>query len=490
MRLSWPASLTMLNSTIIRFVDGLMVSWVGIAPFSAQFLAGLWCFVPESFAVGTLTVVNTYVSQNYGAGNLRKTSRYAWGGILIAIGFAALIGPLAIVAKPIFSQFQKPGDPHGAEIFALQVMYFRYMVLSVTLTISIRPLEQFFFGVHRPRIVLLASIVANAFNVLANYTLIFGKFGFPAMGLEGAAIGSIAAWALQLALLLGIFLSGPMHRKFHTRFVTTVRWKHCKELLKLGFPAGVQLCNDIFCWSVFLAVLVSRKFGTEHLMASTIAMRYMGLSFMPTVGIGIATTTLVGKNIGAGRGDLARRRMHASLIVAMAYMGLCGLGFWIFRYPMVSFFVRVLPSRELDPQQVQQITARIIDIGTTVLICAAIFQLFDAVGIVYIGALRGAGDTRWPMFVTMVLSWGIIVGGGSVVVNAFPQLKSIGPWIAGSIYVAAMGTAMAWRFESGKWENIQLLTRPRIIPVPTMELPFVESEVVSNPEPAGEADDQ
>jgi MATE family multidrug resistance protein len=479
LKLSWPASLTMLNSTLIRFVDGWMVSRVGPAPFSAQLLASLWCFVPESFVIGMLTVVNTYVSQNFGAGNLRRTARYAWAGILLALGFAALMSPLALVARPIFAQFQNPADPSSPQILALEVMYFRYMILSVALALSVRPLEQFFFGVHRPVIVLAASIVANAFNVLANYTLIFGKFGFPALGLQGAAIGSIMAWGLQLVLLLGVFLSPWMHRKFGTRFVRTVRWRQCKELLSLGWPAGLQLGNDILCWSVFLAVLVSRAFGTVHLTASTVAMRYLGLSFMPAIGIGIATTALVGRFIGAEKPHLARQRTHAALLAGMIYMGLCGLGFYVFRYPMVSAFIKVVPSTNVSPAEAQRLAGEIIQVGANILICAAVFQLFDAIGIVYIGALRGAGDTRWPMVVTLLLSWGIIVGVGSVVIRFFPQWTSIGPWVVASVYVVALGFVMACRFESGAWRKIDLLARRRPVSVPLIEHPPLETDVIS-----------
>lgn len=446
LRLSWPASLTMLNTTMLKFVDGLMVSFVGPAPFSAQFLGGMFSFVPESFAIGILMVVNTYVSQNLGAGRLRQTGLYAWGGMAIAMVFACCIAPLALVAGPLFAMFG-----HSAEVTALETMYFRYMVISALVTLPTRVLEQFFFGIHRPRIVLVASVFANGFNVLANYALIFGKFGFPAMGLEGAAIGSVVSWVLQFVLLLAVFLAPSLRITYATNLFRAVRLRHCLDLVRVGWPAGVQLCNDIASWTLFQAALIG-PMGTEHLAASTAAMRYMGISFMPAVGIGVAATAIIGRCIGQGRPDLARRRAHAAVTAAMVYMGVCGILFTIFRHALVRFFVHVGPDEAAQAEV-------IVGIGTKILVCAAVFQLFDAVGIVFIGALRGAGDTRWPMGVTIVLSWGLVMGGGAAAVLLLPQLSSVGPWLAASLYVVVLGAVMAWRFESGAWRKIDLLGR-------------------------------
>ncbi len=457
LRMSWPASLAMLNSTLLRFVDGWMVSRVGPLPFAAQYVAGMTSFIPESFLTGVLTVVNTYVSQNYGAGRADRTSRYAWAGLRVAVLAGALIAPLALIALPMFGYFASLGreGPVNAELVALEVVYFRYMVLSATLPLSCRVLEQFFYGVHRPRVVLAASLACNLFNVGANYVLIYGHLGFPALGLEGAAIGTVLAWTLQLAILLTVFLSRPLRQAFQTHRLSRVPWTMSLEIFRLGWPAGVQLCNDIATWSVFSVAMVG-VFGEAHLAATTAVMRYLGLSFMPAVGIGMAATAIVGRCIGNGRADLARQRTHVAVSTAMAYMGLCGAAFWLFRRPMVAFFVHVAPGAGADAQTAAM-ADRIIDIGSMVMVLAAMFQLFDAVGIVYVGALRGAGDTFWPMVATFAVSWIVLIGGGLLAIRAAPQWTSVGPWAAATAYVILLGLLVAWRFETGAWKKIHLL---------------------------------
>ncbi|MHC4295364.1 MAG: MATE family efflux transporter, partial [Planctomycetota bacterium] len=457
-RMSWPVSLSMLGGTLMQFVDGWMVSFLGPETLSAQFIGGIVAFVPTSLALGTLTVINTFVSQNLGARRLQKCGEYVWAGALVALVYSILLGSLIFLANPLFELIG-----HAESIAAMEATYFSYMIGGMGLFLGSRVLEQFFFGIHRPGIVLMTSLIANAFNVGANYVLIFGKLGFPALGLAGAAIGTIVSNALLLLMLLAIFLHPRIHGRFATRRVRLMKLSECRELIRVGWPAGLQFCSDVMSWSVFVSVLVG-VFGTLHIAASTAVQRFLSLSFMPAVGIGIATTALVGRYIGQGRPDLARRRAHAAVCIAMIYMGLCGVAFLLFRHQMVRFFMRVPVSGELTPEQLQTQIEQIVDIGGKIMICAAVFQLFDALGIVFVGGLRGAGDTFWPMLLTITMGWVFLIGGGIAMITNVPQLKSIGPWIVASVYVILLGLFMTWRFESGVWRKIDLLERQTASP--------------------------
>jgi multidrug resistance protein, MATE family len=451
--LAWPASLSMLNSTLMRFVDGLLVSKLGADVSAAQFVAGLSAFVPESFATGILTVVNTYVSQNLGAGRPGRCGQYTWAGLLVAVVFCMLIAPLTMSAESIFSLF--PIQSQTPRTLGLEVMYFRYMILCVFFSLMSQPLCQFFYGIEKPRIVLIASIVSNVFNLVACYVLIFGVGPFPRLELQGAAIATLLSMVLLVAILAAGFLSRRMHEQFRTRMARAFRWRQVQDLIRTGWPAGVQFFNDILPWTIFTAFIVG-TLGQQHLEASTFAMRWMPLSFMPAVGIGIATTALVGRYIGEGRPDLARNRAHVSLAVAMGYMGICVAVFLVLREPMIRFFVSP-PLAGADPVEFARQSEEIIRIGGYIMICAAVFQMFDAVGIIFMGALRGAGDTLWPMLYTIACSWGITVFGGFVIVREAPWLGSVGPWMMASLYVIVLGMILAWRFESGQWRKIDLL---------------------------------
>ncbi len=448
--MSWPASLTMLNATVLQFVDGRMVARIGPVPLAAQHVGWIWSYMPTSFALGMLTVVNTYVSQNLGAGRPRRCGQYAWAGMGLCLACWVLLAPLAIPARWLFVSL-------GYAEAAPAAMYFRYMILGCAPALLARTLEHFFYGVHRPGVVLVASVASNVVNGGLNYVLIFGAMGLPALGLQGAAIGTVTAWCVHLGILVAVFVGGPMHRQFATRRAGRTHVRQAVNLLRTGWPAGLQLINDILCWGVGLTVLTG-MFGLAHRAATSIVARYMALSYMPAVGIASAATALVGHAIGRGMPDEARRSTRQVLMIAGAWMGACGAVMLILRGPLVDLFVSAGVAGTLSPAEATRVASRTREVGRLAMVCAAAFQIFDAMGIVYLGALRGAGDTRWPMGVTFLLSWGLLVGGGSMLVWLAPGIESLGPWLAATGYVFALGVLMAWRFESQRWRRIDLLS--------------------------------
>lgn len=332
-----------------------------------------------------------------------------------------------------------------------------------------RVLESFFYGTHRPAVVYLASLAANGVNLVGDYALIYGKWGLPKLGLEGAAIATVGGAAVGLVVLTWIFLNGRAARAHRTRRQKTPRIGQMLQVLRVGWPAGLQMFIDVLGWAVCITALVGSvgtiagvadaDAGTVHLAASSVAIRYMHVAFMPTVGIGIATTALVGRYIGARQMHLVRRRVHAALALGVGYMGLCGLVFWLGRYPLVRFFLTV--SASPDPAVAKR-TADVVAVAVQVMICAGFFQMFDAAGIVLSGALRGAGDTLWPMVISATLIVTVIIGGGVLMLTLLPQLESIGVWIACSAYIIVLGLAMWRRFAAGHWRKIDLLgSRPK-----------------------------
>ena len=447
LRLSAPASAGMLSRTITQFVDSLMVSRLGPAVFAGQSIGGLIAFIPESFALGVIGVVNTFVSQNGGAGRNARCGQYTWAGLALVAVYMAFVLPLAGLGQQIFSLVG-----HDPLVQPMEALYFRYMILAMPITLAIKVLEGFFYGIHRPSIVFVAAFIANALNALGDYALIFGKFGFPQMGLKGAAIATLCCWAIQLAILATVFLMPSMHQRYKTRRPRDARLWQCKDIMRIGWPAGLSFAMDVITWSVFTVILIG-AFGTVHLAAANAAGRYMHLSFMPAIGISIAVTALVGKYVGKGRPDVAIMRTKAAAVVAVVYMGACGVAFLLLRHTLIRVFVNADPGMAtdgIDPSD-------IVTYGGRMMICAAVFQMFDAIGIVYSGALRGAGDTRWPMVISVSLAFVMLVGGGSIMVKFLPQLTSLGPYMAATAYVMVFGLAMLRRFRSGKWQEIDLL---------------------------------
>ena len=481
--IAWPTVLTMTSYTVMQFVDKLMVGQVGPLEVAAQGNGGVWAFSLIAFVLGLLTVVNTYVSQNLGARQPEKGPDYAWAAIWLCLGiwflfflpYAALMGNIFDLVHDAqldrLKQLLAGGS--GSELLRvraeearlyklipLETQYARILLVGSLILMIGRAIHHFFFGLGRPKVVTVSAICGNLTNVLVNYILIFGDLGIPALGLPGvsgvprlglvgAALGTIAGTFVEAVIPFAIFLGSSLNQELDSR----ARWRPqlgpIRDLIKIGLPAAVQTGNEIVCWSIFMSRLMG-VFGTYHQTAGWIAVTYMHLSFMPAIGLSVAVTTLVGKYVGAGRPDAAIARARLGLIMAVIYMTVCGLFFLLFRYELVEVFVGGQDLSSRDAEQILQI-------GATLMIYGAFFQAFDAFGIIYTGALRGAGDTIWPGIVTVIYSWGFILGGGWFMVTYFPELETAGPWIAVWVYILFFGVTMAWRFESGGWRSLNLL---------------------------------
>ena len=461
---AWPTVLTMTSFTLMQFTDKLMVGQVGPLEVAAHGNGGIWSFTPIAAVIGFLTVVNTFVSQNLGAGRPEIGPRYAWAALwLAAAAWLVLLVPLAIAMPSIFAAMaavQEVSDPD--RLVELQSSYARILLFGAIITLTGRAMHNFFFGLHRPRVITVSAILGNLVNVLANFVLIFGEEGVPAlglpgvpgvpaMGLAGAALGTLVGTAVEVSIPMAVFLGRRMHAELRSRSQWRPDLGAMRDLLRLGWPAAVQYVNELTCWAIFMTLLVGR-FGEHHMTAGWIALQYMHLSFMPAVGFSTATNAIVGRWIGGGRQDIALARARLAVTLSIVYMTTCAVLFVAFRHELVSIFVG---GADTSPEA----RAEIVSIGATLLICAAVFQTADAIGIVYTGALRGAGDTIWPGIMTAVLSWTLIVGGGLLLVVLVPGLASVGPWIAAAVYIAVYAVAMSLRFESGRWRSIDLLGR-------------------------------
>jgi MATE family multidrug resistance protein len=440
LKLSGPVVISNISFCLMQFVDRFMVSRLGTNELAAVLPAGVAAFLPGSFALGVITSVNTFVSQSLGRGRKPDCSNYCWQAILMGLVYAsvslAIMWPMAPwIFRTLLSQPQ--------EIVPMEVSYFRIMLYAQLTVVLVWSSSQFFIGIHRPVIVMCAALVAQTVNVTANYVLIFGKFGFPALGLVGAAWGTFIGAAAGAGIRMALFLFGNISAEFDSRRTININFRKMIDLVKVGFPAGLGLMVNIALWGLVLIRLVS-VFGREAAAATSAVFSCINVSVMPIVGIGTALTAAVGRSIGSGQKSIASKQTRTSLKIGFIYMGFVGLCFFLFRDSIMSFW-----NKE----------ALVIEAGARILICVAIFQVFDAATIIYSGALRGAGDTLWLAMISGSGAIFILGLGGAIMVRLFPELGPLGPWIAATVNVIAVGLANRWRFKSNQWRKIDLFKR-------------------------------
>jgi MATE family multidrug resistance protein len=450
-----PAVVTMTSYTLMQFVDKLILSRLGPEELAGAGNGGIAAFVPAAILIGGIGVINTYVSQHLGAGNPRAGAAYAWNGLWITlITWALVLLPFAYFVGDIFGGMRAAlglDAPPGA-VAQHEITYAQILLGGMIFMLMSRALQHFFYGVHRPAVVMVAAIAGNLANVVLCYGLVLGELGLPQMGVAGAALSTVVGGIIEFVIPFALFISPRMHRRFATRARCGLSLPRVRDLVRLGWPGGLMGGNEIICWWIFMTGFVSSfdtpETGAVNSAAGWIVLQYMHLSFMPAVGLSIAMTAVVGKYVGAGDLPTARLRTWQGLGLTAAYMGVCALAFVVFREQLIMLFVDTQGEGFSDGQK-----AALIALGAKLLILAAAFQLFDAVAIALTGALRGAGDTVWPGVVTIVLSWSLIVGLGAALVEYAPELGSVGPWIAAAVYIIVLSIAFFGRFISGAWER-------------------------------------
>ncbi len=441
LKLSAPMVVTTVSFTIMQFVDRLMVSRLGTDALAAILPAAYVSFLPSGFAIGALTSLNTFVSQSLGRGDRKSCSNYYWQSLYMGFAYFLIIVALMWPTAPWV--FRLMGQPDN--IIGMEVVYLRIMLYAHILAVINWSSGQFFMGIHRPIITMFASICGQVVNVAANYVLIFGKLGFPAMGIAGAGWGTFIGIGIGAVINVAVFLGAGMNEAFGSRNTRNIDLSRMYDLLKVGLPAGFGLTVNVAFWGMILFALVGR-FGTEALAATSAVLSYTSLSVLPVVGMGTALTAAVGRTIGRGRKDLALKQTSVCLRVSMIYMGLVGVCFFVFRNALMRFWSK---------------DGQVIDAGIDILICAAIYQAFHAARTIYCGALRGAGDTVWLAIISAVGAVVILGLGGAIIAWLFPNLEALGPWIAATVSIISVGLANRWRFKSKKWMGIDLFERRR-----------------------------
>ncbi|MCG3138149.1 MAG: Multidrug resistance protein NorM [Phycisphaerae bacterium] len=435
LRMSIPMVISTCSPMIMRIVDFTFVSRLGTEAQAAIVPAQMlpWCYI--AMGMGVVSAVSTFAAQVLGKSQPQESGAYGWQSLYLS----GLLGIGGLLFWPLIPGLIRLID-HAPEVQALEVDYIRVTLWSILPTLVAQALGSFFNGIHRPTITMRAAIEANGLNILMNYLLIFGVAGFPRMGFTGAAAGTLVAAVYQSGRLLLKYLHPVQAREFGTRQGWRWQRERMAAFLRISLPQGIQWLSEVVVWAIFINVLIG-QFGTLALAASNVGWQYIRISFMPMVGVGQAVTALVGKAIGQQNIPQARRMTWAGVQLTMVYVGTLSVLYRLFSPELVKLF-----------NQKEEVIA----IGRQVLCCLAIFQFFDIIGQTFYYALRGAGDTRWPMVVFVISHWLILIGGGSLISYWLPSLGSVGPWMMATLLIILVAALLMMRWQGSAWEKINI----------------------------------
>ncbi len=455
--MAWPIILSSVSYTVMEFCDKWMVSQLGTAPLAAVGSASIWSFTLSTLLIGTVGCVSTFAAQSLGRGNLSHCANYAWQGLYLSFFVGALLLLLWPLAGPLFGVMG-----HSPEVTGLEMLYFRIRVIGYMPMACAVGLAGFFQAVNHPRVPMWVAILSVIANLIFNYLLIFGKFGFPALGVAGAAIGTVLAVYLHALLLLAIFLSARYDARFQSRSAWRFSPRRVRELIRIGAYSGGSMFLDVANWSIFTSFIVG-SFGDVQLAAHTIALSFMHVSFMPAVAMNQAVAALVGQWVGRKDIPRAKHRTYVALRISAAYMFLMGIFFAVFGPQIIGGLFSDDPA--------------VIALGHRLLLLAAVFQGFDAVNIICMGGLRGAGDTRWMMWVMFITAYLVFLP--MALFCAFTLGgEAFGAWIAASLYIVGLSGMLFHRFHSEAWRDINIFSEEEeaALPEPRQAGPDAEPQ--------------
>ena len=435
LRLAMPAILASISWTLMQFVDTAFVGQLGKAPLAAVGSAGLWSFVMNTFVVGVVGCVATFVGQSVGRNRPEDCGRYAWQGIYLSLVAGLLALALWPMAAPIFNLM-----PHSPEVQTQEIAYFRVRLLGYVFVAWQTALASFFQAINKPVIPMLAAFAANIVNVVLDYGLIFGKLGLPRMEIAGAALATVIALAFQVVLLHAVFMGRSIDKTYGTRRGLAPDWEKLTELFHIGWPAGLSFLLDVVNWGIFTSFIVG-SFGDGALAAHTAAISIMHMSFVPAMGLNQAIAPIVGQWIGRENIPIAKARAYTAMRLAIIYMFFMGVLFAVCGSVLIRTFFNDDPA--------------VVSMGHVFLMMGAVFQGFDAINIVLMGALRGAGDTRWLAVVGAVVAYVVFLP--CALILAFVLgFEAQGAWLGATVYVILFSGLVFRRFHGERWKHIKI----------------------------------
>ena len=428
--------------TVMVFTDRLYLSRLGPVHMNASMAGGLTCFMATTFFIGLTGYTTALVAQNLGAGQKNQCAKATAQAFLIVL----IAYPLILLARPLIRLgFAKTGIP--PDQLALQTRYFNILIYGAVFTLFRQCLSSFFSGIGRTRIVMISALTAMVVNVAMNYVLIFGKLGLPALGIQGAAYGTITGSICGLTVLCLVYFGPAIKQEFQVIRAMRFDRPMMARLLKFGYPAGVEMFLNLVAFTGM--ILAFHAHGPVTATAVTIMFNWDMVAFVPLIGIEIAVMSLVGRYMGARQPDVAHNATMSGLKTG-----------WIYSAGILMLFV-FLPQQLValfKPQQVDSLFTQAVPMAVHMIRIASFYVMIDAVILVFSGALRGAGDTFWAMCVSVGLHWFLLAIQGILLYGL--ELSPETTWIAMVGIFLTFSSVFYLRYRAGKWRRIQVIHAP------------------------------
>ena len=434
--LAVPLVVAQLAQSATGFVDTVMMGWLGSQTIASGALGGVifsYCLLIVSAIV---SAVSPLAAQAYGTGNQEKVGTI----VRLGLGISLVLGiPITLLLYNGGALLLLLGQ--NANTVALAEIYLRAIALGFIPALGFAVLKSFLSALLQPQLVIVTVVLGTLLNITANYVLMFGKLGFPALGLAGIGWASaLSLWSMFVALTVYI-LNQPsfaVYGIFRASSKKAFSLEHRRiigEIFQVGLPIGGLIAVEAGLFTVVTFII--GQLGTNALAAHQIALQTIAISFQIALGISLATTVRVGQLVG--QNDLLATRLagYVGIAIAALCMSLVGITFWLVPKSIISLYIDIN-----DPSN-----AHVVVLAIKLLGVAAIFQIVDGVQVTAGGALRGLKDTRIPMFIGIFAYWCVGLSTGYTF-GISSGYGAIGLWWGLAIGLGIAAMVMTWRFSN------------------------------------------
>jgi MATE family multidrug resistance protein len=439
LQVALPLMISMMSWTIMNFVDRIFLLWHSMPAMAAAMPGGMVYFTLICFPLGITMYGNTFVAQYYGAGRYERIGAAVGQSIRVAV---YSIVPILLVGPFADDLFRMAN--HSEAVAAYETLYLSVLLFGSGGFLISAAQSTFFTGRGETRVVMVVDSSAAILNVVLDYVMIFGHAGCPELGIEGAAWATvISQWAKVF------FYAAVMYRPRYLKTYALLAGLRFdpdlfKRLLRFGGSSGLQFVVEIMAITLFM-MLVGRL-GEQAMVSSTIAFNVNSMAFVPILGLGTAVSTLVGKQLGDNQPELANRVTWTSYVLGVLYTLPMGL--------LYLFAPRVFllgHAAGLAPDEFAELERTVV----VLLRFVAFYVLFDVTAIVFVSAIKGAGDTR---FVLLTTAWTaplpLIIG--TIGLQWF-HLELLWCWTVITGWICLLGLIYVWRFMGGKWKSMRVI---------------------------------
>ena len=436
-----PMIISYASETVMTFTDRMFLSRVAPEIMNAAMGGGLTAFMMSTFFMGLIGYSTALVAQYLGANRKNSCPAVTTQALIVA----AIAYPIVLLAKPLAYKLFDLSHVPAAQL-PYQTIYFNILIYGAIISLVKTAFTSYFSGIGKTRIVMIAMIVTMLVNVLMNYILIFGKLGFPAMGIRGAAYGTLTGGFVGVAILLMAYFGKKNRLEFHVMKSFHYYGQIMKKLIKYGYPPGLEFILNLFAFN--LLILIFHSLGDVTATATTIMFNWDNVSYVPLIGIEIAVTSLVGRYMGAQKIETATKVAGSAFKIGIMYSAVVLILFVFFPQQLVGVF---------KPVEASEIYTQAIPIAVFMLRIAALYVLIEAAIATFIGVLRGAGDTRWSMIASVILHY-IMVAGLYFVMKVLNMGPRVG-WVVVVIVFMMFSVVFYFRYRGGKWKKIRLVEK-------------------------------